>query len=344
MLSMNDLGQIGLADESSRHDYCIIRSAGGHLVTQLAPPKQTAELDTDNRGIRVTRLIKSVNVVAVVGPFLGFIAAAALLWGYGFDWITLGVFAGMYLATAIGVTVGYHRLFTHRAFETNRVVKATLAVLGSMAVEGPLFRWVATHRRHHQHADEADDPHSPHLHGEGFWGMLRGLWHSHMGWLFAGDAPGLGKYVGDLRKDPMLRYISMLFPLWVLLSMLIPAALGGLLSLSWTGALLGFLWGGLARIFLVHHTTWSINSVCHLWGYRTFEGSDESRNNFVFGVLALGEGWHNNHHAFPTSARLGLRWWQVDAGYWVIRGLALCGLAWKVRQPGARDLVARTGG
>ena len=302
---------------------------------------QDLELASDNRGIRVTRLIRSINLVAVVGPFLGFIAAAALLWGYGFDWVTMGIFAGMYLCTAFGVTVGYHRLFTHRAFETNRVMKCILAVLGSMAVEGPLFRWVATHRRHHQHADEPDDPHSPHLHGEGLWGMLRGLWHAHMGWLFAPDAPGLGRYVGDLRKEAMLRHISALFPLWVVLSMLIPAALGGLLSLSWTGALLGFLWGGLARIFLVHHVTWSINSVCHIWGYQSFRGDDESRNNVFFGVFALGEGWHNNHHAFPTSARHGLRWWEIDISYWIIRLMQAVGLAWKVKVPQPAAIAAK---
>ena len=310
-------------------------------MQQLLTVSQPLAKPDHHHGQRVTAWIRSVNLVAVVAPFLGLLAAAAMLWGYGFDWVTLGIFAGMYLGSAFGVTVGYHRLFTHRAFETNRVVKAILGVLGSMAVEGPLFRWVATHRRHHQHSDEPEDPHSPHLHGDGFWGMLRGLWHAHMGWLFTPDSPGLGRYVGDLRKERLLRYISALFPLWVLLSMLIPAVLGGLLTLSWRGALLGFLWGGLARIFIVHHVTWSINSVCHLWGYKSFRGDDESRNNVIFGVLALGEGWHNNHHAFPTSARHGLRWWEIDISYWMIKAMQAVGLAWKVRVPEPAAIQAK---
>ena len=277
----------------------------------------------------------------MVLPLAGFITAMIMLWGVGFDWVTLIVFAIMYLATGFGVTIGFHRLFTHRAFETNKIVKATLAICGSMAVEGPVLQWVAAHRRHHQHSDEEEDPHSPHFHGGGVMGTLRGLWHAHTGWLFKPHAPGLSRYVGDLRKDPLVRKISALFPLWVLLSLLIPTVLGGLLTLSWMGALLGFLWGGLARIFLVHHITWSINSVCHVWGTQPFGDKDESRNNVVMGVLAMGEGWHNNHHAFPTSARHGLRWWELDASYWCIRGLEVVGLAWNVKVPKREAIEAK---
>jgi stearoyl-CoA desaturase (delta-9 desaturase) len=170
---------------------------------------------------------------------------------------------------------------------------------------------------------------------------MRGLWHAHVGWIFRPDAPGLYRYVADLYPDRLLRRISVLFPLWVAISMLLPAAVGGLVSLSWTGALLGFIWGGLVRVFLVHHVTWSINSVCHLWGTRPFRSHDESRNNPIFGVLGLGEGWHNNHHAFPTSARHGLRWWEFDASYLIIRGLELLGLAWRVKVPSAAALSAK---
>jgi len=290
---------------------------------------------------RVPRRIKLINFLAVVLPLAGFIAAVVLLWGTAFSWKQLGVFLAAYLLTGLGVTVGYHRLFTHRSFETHRFVAAVFGVLGSMAVEGPLLRWVACHRRHHQHSDGPDDPHSPHLHGEGFVGMMKGLWHAHVGWLFYADAPGLSRYVGDLRRDPLLRRIDALFPLWVLLSMLIPAAAGGLLTLSWTGALLGFVWGGLARVFLVHHVTWSVNSICHLWGGQPFRGDDQSRNNAIVGVLAMGEGWHNNHHAFPNSARHGLWWWQVDLSYWIIRALAACRLAWNVKTPAAELIAAK---
>jgi stearoyl-CoA desaturase (delta-9 desaturase) len=239
----------------------------------------------------------------------------------------------MYLLTALGVTVGFHRLFTHRSFETGRVIQCVLAALGSMALQGSLIKWVALHRRHHQYSDRHGDPHSPHEEGGGVGGLLRGAWHAHLGWMFKPDPPDLLHYVRDLRQSRLLRALSALFPLWVAAGLLIPAALGGLLGGSWTGALLGLVWGGLARIFLVHHVTWSVNSVCHLWGGRPYRNGDQSRNNFVFGVLALGEGWHNNHHAFPTSARHGLRWWQIDVSYWVIRALAAFDLAWKVRRP-----------
>jgi stearoyl-CoA desaturase (delta-9 desaturase) len=289
---------------------------------------------------RISATLWIANLSAVVLPFLGLAAAAFLLWGWGFSWVHLGLLLGMYFPTALGVTVGYHRLFTHRSFETNRAVQFVLGVLGSMAVEGPLLDWVAIHRRHHAHSDTPDDPHSPHNGGRGLPGLVRGFWHAHMGWIFRPEPPQLARYVKDLRRSALLRELSALFPVWVAVGLLIPAVLGGVLTGGWGGALLGLTWGGLVRIFFVHHVTWSVNSVCHLWGGQPYGNGDESRNNFVFGVLALGEGWHNNHHAFPTSARHGLRWWQIDVSYWVIRGLALLGLAWKVKGPTQQALAA----
>lgn len=277
--------------------------------------------------------LRVINLAAVTIPFLGLIAAIVLLWGVSFNWIYLALLGGMYMLTALGVTIGYHRYFTHRSFKTSRPMVVLLAILGSMAVEGPVLQWVAMHRRHHQHSDDHDDPHSPHIHGAGLWATIRGMWHAHMGWMMVPNHRGLGRYVADLRRDPLVVRMSRLFPLWVLLGLLIPAVLGGLFTLSWTGVLLGFIWGGLVRILLVHHVTWSVNSVCHIWGTRPFRTHDESRNNPVFGVLALGEGWHNNHHAFPNSARHGLGWWQFDASYLVIRAMALVGLAREVRLP-----------
>lgn len=271
--------------------------------------------------------VRLLNLTAVILPFLGFAAVVISLWDRGFGWFDCSLLLAMYALTALGITVGYHRLFTHRAFETNGVVQFVLAVLGSMAVEGPLLKWVAVHRCHHQHSDKHEDPHSPHEQGDSVVGLLRGLWHAHVGWFFEPDPPNLPHYVKDLHHSGLLRTASRLFPLWVALGLLIPAALGGLVMGTWTGALSGLLWGGLARIFLVHQVTWSINSICHIWGSQPFRTGDQSRNNSLFGVLGFGEGWHNNHHAFPTSARFGLRWWQIDLGYWFIYVLVLLGVA-----------------
>ncbi len=285
--------------------------------------------------------IRIATLAVVIVPFLGLIAAIVILWGWGFSGIHAGVMAGMYLLTAVGVTVGYHRLFTHKSFQTYPAVTWLLAILGSMAVEGPVLKWVAQHRRHHQHSDHEDDPHSPHLHGAGFGGMVRGLWHAHVGWVFGKDSPNLRRYVADLTSDPVLGVISNLWMLWALLGLLIPTLLGGLLTLSWSGALIGFIWGGLARLFLVHHVTWSVNSICHIWGRQPFRSHDQSRNNVVVGVLALGEGWHNNHHAFPTSARHGLYWWQIDLSYYLILFMQCIGLAWDIRTPSVEKMAEK---
>jgi stearoyl-CoA desaturase (Delta-9 desaturase) len=296
-------------------------------VTEL-PPREVASG-------RAPLGVRLVTLVVITVPLLGLVAAPFFLWGWGFTWVDLGLLVGMYLLTALGITVGFHRLFTHRSFETYAWVKVIYAALGSMAVQGPMFKWVALHRRHHQHSDTPDDPHSPHHHGRGVLGLLRGAWHAHIGWFFDRDPEDLPRYVQDLRKSGALRVASALFLLWVALGLLVPAVLGGLLTLSWAGVWTALIWGGLVRVFLVHHVSWSVNSACHLWGLRPYRSDDQSRDNVVFGVLALGEGWHNTHHAFPTSARHGLRWWQVDVSYGVIRALALLGLAWDVRLPSA---------
>lgn len=300
--------------------------------------------------------VRIANFAAVVIPLAGLGTAIGLLWGVAFDWTHLAIMALMYFGTAIGITVGFHRLFTHKSFSAPKPVAAVLAALGSMAIEGPVIEWVATHRKHHQHSDQEGDPHSPHDHDHGtsVLGTLRGVWHAHVGWLLGPKAHGavraahregrrtsMSKYVKDLEQDPVCVWMSRTFPLWAAFGLVLPAALGGLLTMSWMGALLGFIWGGLVRVFLVHHVTWSINSVCHTWGAKPFNCHDESRNNVIFGVLAMGEGWHNNHHAFPASARHGLRWWEFDASYWIIRGLAAVGLARDIRVPNADRVAAK---
>jgi stearoyl-CoA desaturase (delta-9 desaturase) len=300
-------------------------------VAEVQPLMEAAEL--------APLSVRFVTFIVITTPLLGLVAAPFFLWGWGFTWTDFGVLVGMYILTALGITVGFHRLFTHRSFETYTGVKIILAALGSMAVQGAMLKWVAVHRRHHQHSDTPEDPHSPHHQGHGVLGVLRGAWYAHIGWFFRRDPDNLERYVTDLRKSTALRVGSGLFLLWVLLGLVLPATLGGLIS-GWAGVWTGLIWGGLVRVFLVHHVTWSVNSACHLWGFRPYQSGDHSRDNVVFGVLALGEGWHNTHHAFPTSARHGLRWWQIDVSYWVIRMLSFVRLAWDVRLP-SREAIAK---
>lgn len=300
------------------------------MQQNITAPALVPALERDSAPLNVRVAVLG----AVLLPLLGFAGAAWSLWGWGFSWLYLTMLTVMYLATGLGITIGYHRLFTHKSFETGRVMTFLFGVLGSMAVEGPVIKWVADHRKHHQHSDDEHDPHSPHAHAdEGVRGVLRGFWHAHLGWLFQEQHPDFARYTPDLHRDRLVRVISALFPLWVVLGLAIPTAIGGIVSGTWTGAALGLLWGGLARIFLVHHVTWSVNSVCHIWGRRDYKTTDHSRNNTLFGVLAMGEGWHNNHHAFPASARHGLEWWQFDLSYVIIRGLEVIGLARRVRVP-----------
>ncbi|MAH66028.1 MAG: acyl-CoA desaturase [Phycisphaerae bacterium] len=279
---------------------------------------------------------------------VGLVVGIVYFWGNGVSWPQLALMTVMYIATGMGITVGYHRLFTHKSFSAGPVVTSAIGILGSMAAEGSLLRWCAAHRRHHQFSDHDGDPHSPHLHdhGHGLRGIISGFYHAHMGWIFDPPGESLDRYVPDLIRDRRIRRISELFPLWVALGFVIPALLGGLLNLAigapfWTGVFLGFIWGGLVRVMVVHHITWSVNSVCHIWGSQPYRSGDESRNNVVVGVLALGEGWHNNHHAFPTSARHGLEWWQFDSSWMVIRGLQALGLVRNVRVPTAERKAAK---
>jgi stearoyl-CoA desaturase (delta-9 desaturase) len=284
----------------------------------------------------MSKLERNLNLAAVVIPFAAFLTAIAVLWN---DWVgptDLAILLFMYLATAIGITVGYHRMLTHRAFDAPKPVKYTLAVLGSMAVQGSVIDWVADHRKHHAFTDEDGDPHSPHGHGGGLKGALHGLWHAHMGWRVETQGQAeKRRYARDLLDDPGMRWIGRNFPWLVLAGMLIPTALGFVLTGgSLMGALTGYLWGGLVRVFLVHHVTWSINSVCHFFGRRRFDLEDESTNVFWLALPSLGESWHHNHHAFPRSAHHGLRWWEIDISGLIIRGMEKVG--W------ARDVVTIT--
>ena len=281
-----------------------------------------------------------VTLLVIILPMGALVVGMVYMWNRGFDWLNLVLLLSMYVATGLGITIGYHRLFTHRSFETNPVVKALLGILGSMAVEGPVIGWVAHHRKHHQHSDQPDDPHSPHNHEGGAFNAIRGFWRAHIGWLFAPTVDG-SRYTKDLAQDRLVRLISRMFPVWAIMSLILPALIAWAVTGTLTGAFLGFIWGGLVRIMVVHHITWSINSVCHIWGSRPYRSNDQSRNNPVFGVLGFGEGWHNNHHAFPTSARHGLRWWQFDTSWIIIWVMSKVGLAWNVRTPTRERMAAK---
>jgi stearoyl-CoA desaturase (Delta-9 desaturase) len=242
------------------------------------------------------------------------------------------VFGIVYVLTGLGITVGFHRHLTHRAFKAKRAVRAVLAALGSAAIEGPVISWVADHRKHHAFADKPGDPHSPHVdHGEGWGGALRGLLHAHVGWLFRHDQRGArARYAPDLLKDPVIRTIDRTFLIWALAGLALAFVLGAAIGTSWEAGLTGLLWGGAVRLFVLHHVTYSINSICHVFGRRRFDTADESRNVLWLALPSMGEAWHNNHHAFPTSAQHGLRRWEIDPSALVIRGLEKCGLAWDV--------------
>jgi stearoyl-CoA desaturase (delta-9 desaturase) len=282
----------------------------------------------------VTRLERNANITAVVIPFLGVILAGVLLWHHFLSPLDLAIFAIMYALTAVGVTVGFHRLLTHRAFQTRPWLRYTLAILGSMSLQGGVIDWVADHRKHHTFTDEEGDPHSPHAgHGAGLRGMFAGLWHAHVGWLFETHGQASSKrFARDLVEDPTMRRINRGFPLIALFSLLLPFLLGFALSGGSlvAGGLSALLWAGLVRIFLVHHITWSINSICHFFGRRRFETDDESTNVFWLALPSLGEAWHHNHHAFPQSAFHGLRWYELDPSGWLILAMARVGLAWDV--------------
>jgi stearoyl-CoA desaturase (delta-9 desaturase) len=277
-------------------------------------------------------LTRLANLVVMLVPLALLGLAIWRAWGGALHWQDLVVLAVSYTLTIMGVTVGYHRLFTHRSFKTSRALRAALAILGSAAVEGPVIEWVATHRKHHRFTDRPGDPHSPHAdHGVGWRGALRGLFHAHVGWMFRGvDRANPGRYAKDLLNDPMICAIDRTFPLWVLAGLAFPFGLGVLLTGSVIGGLTGMLWGGAVRILFLHHATFSINSLCHFFGRRRFATGDESRNLAWLALPTFGEAWHNNHHAFPTSAHHGLTRWQLDPGGWVIDGLQRLGLAWDV--------------
>ncbi|MFJ2663474.1 acyl-CoA desaturase [Nocardia fluminea] len=274
-------------------------------------------------------------------PIIGTVVAFAFLLVRPFGVLEFALLFGMWLLTGLGVTVGYHRLFTHRTFKAAPWVTWVLAILGSMAGQGPVISWVALHRRHHEYSDREGDPHSPNLAGDGLRGALRGLAHSHFLWMRRHEYPNVVHYAPDLIKDRNLVRIARLYYYWVALGLAIPTVIGGLVSMSWTGAVAGLLWGGLVRIFVLEHIVWAINSFLHMFGTRRYESRENSHNGGVFALATLGESWHNNHHAFPESPSFGLDWYRLDPGFWLIRTLSFCGLAWDLKMPSAERMAAK---
>jgi stearoyl-CoA desaturase (delta-9 desaturase) len=317
-----------------------------------ASPVRTADapldvVDTEPRALTVDTVDRVANVVVTVVP-VGLLAYGAwLAWGGALHWPDLVVMAITYLLTGVGVTVGYHRLLTHRSFKTSAPMRGLLAALGSAAVEGPVIEWVSNHRKHHQFSDLPGDPHSPHVdHGSGWRGALGGLFHAHVGWIFNSEPMASeDRYAKDLLGDPVVRFVDRTFLLWVILGLAFPFALGVALTGSIVGGLTGLLWGGAVRMLFLHHATFSINSLCHFFGRRQFVTGDESRNLQWLALPTLGEAWHNNHHAFPTSARHGLRWYQLDPSAWLISAMERAGLVWDViRISPERELAKVAGG
>jgi stearoyl-CoA desaturase (Delta-9 desaturase) len=275
---------------------------------------------------------KTANLGAVILPFAATLAAAVLFWNRLVTPADLAIAAVMYLLTAVGITVGFHRLLTHRSFQTPKPLEYLFAVLGSMAVQGPVISWVADHRKHHAHTDEDGDPHSPHVgHDGGVRGVFAGLWHAHTGWLMSTQGRADWKrYARDLYEDRGMRSISRQFVPLILVGLALPAVAGYLVSGTLAGAATGLLWGGLVRVFFVHHVTWSVNSVCHFLGSRRFATDDRSTNVFWLALPSLGESWHHNHHAFPRSAVHGLKRWELDPSALIIAAMEKVGLAHNV--------------
>jgi len=324
-------------------------TAGSPEAETATPPQSaTPTPRTDVQPVAHEWVNRTFVVLMTVIPILLLGVAAWQTWNSLLRWHDVVVFLTVYLVTILGVTIGFHRLLTHRAFKTGPVLRGALAIMGSVAIEGPAISWAADHRKHHAFTDEEGDPHSPHVgHGGGFRGTLRGLFHAHFGWLLLHDQRGLRtQYAPDLLRDPVVAFVHRTFFVWVAAGFVFPFALGAALGGSLEAGLTGLLWGGAVRMFVVHHLTYSINSLCHVFGRRSFATEDESRNVGWLAVPTFGESLHNNHHAFPRSAFYALGRREVDLAGLVIRALERMGLVWDVVRvsPERLRMKAQAGG
>jgi stearoyl-CoA desaturase (delta-9 desaturase) len=306
-------------------------------MTVAESPTRTAGAKPLLDGRRGAVATVSVYVFVIV-PLLALLAAVPIAWGWGLTWVDVAIALPFYVISGLGITVGFHRYFTHGSFKANRALRVALAISGSLALQGPVIDWVADHRRHHAFSDKEGDPHSPWLFGTGPRALAKGFYHSHMGWLFGRDQTNEERFTPDLLADRDIVRVDKLFVLWATLSLVLPGVIGGLVTMSWAGALTAFFWGGLVRVALLHHVTWSINSICHMIGEQPFNSRDHSRNVWPLAVLSFGESWHNLHHADPTCARHGVQRGQVDISARVIWAFEKLGWAHSVRWPTAKRL------
>jgi stearoyl-CoA desaturase (delta-9 desaturase) len=275
----------------------------------------------------------------VLLPLLALLAAVPVAWGWGLGWVDVVLAAASYTFTCLGVTVGFHRYFTHGSFKTKRWMRVALALAGSLAVQGPILHWVADHRRHHAFSDRAGDPHSPWLFGSSPASLARGFWHAHVGWVLERDLTNARRFAPDLLDDPDIRLVHRLFGLCTVVTLLAPGVIGGLVTWSWWGALTACFWAGLVRVAVLHHVTWSVNSICHMVGHRPFAARDRSANFWPLAILSMGESWHNLHHADPTCARHGVRRGEIDVSARVIWLFEKAGWLYDVRWPTSRRLA-----
>jgi stearoyl-CoA desaturase (delta-9 desaturase) len=306
-------------------------------------PAEAVPTAADVAASRKVGLHRTITGIVTVAPVALLAFAVSQAWNGSLHWYDVVVFVVTYVPIGLGVTIGFHRHLTHRSFKTSPFLRGVLAALGSAAIEGPVISWVADHRKHHAFSDRPGDPHSPHVdHGQGWRGALRGLAHAHVGWLFRHDQRAAqARYAPDLLADPVIRFVNTTCLLWILLGLAVPFGLGAAIGGSIEAGLTGLLWGGAVRVFVLHHVTYSVNSLCHFYGRRRFETDDHSRNLAWLSLASLGEAWHNNHHAFPTSAVHGLHRFQLDPSARVIRLLERAGLVWDVVRVSPERQAAR---
>ena len=323
------------ASPSTKHDQGPRHEAGPETRSEPERPARRGPRSGPKpieSGARPLAAHITVYLFAII-PAIALIASIPLLWGWGVTMLDLGQLAFFYTLSVLGITAGFHRYFTHGSFKAKRPMRIALAVLGSMAVQGPILHWVADHRRHHAFSDREGDPHSPWAFGTSPGAILRGFWHAHMGWLFNRTLTNQERFAPDLLADKDMRRVDKLFVPLTVATLLAPAVIGGLVTWSWWGALTAFFWGSLVRVAVVHHVTWSINSICHIIGDRPYKARDKSANFWPLAILSMGESWHNLHHADPTSARHGVGRWQIDITARLIWLFEKFGWVYDVRWP-----------